>query len=77
MQVRLAHVGMRPIDILVDLTNYIMAELGQPMHAFDCSTIDRIEVATAKTGEKFTTLDGTVRTMPDGALMIQSNPPAR
>ncbi|HOW73378.1 MAG TPA: phenylalanine--tRNA ligase subunit beta [Phycisphaerae bacterium] len=73
MQVRLAHVGMRPIDILVDLTNYIMAELGQPMHAFDCSTIDRIEVATAKTGEQFTTLDGTARTMPEGALMIQSN----
>ena len=73
MQVRLAHVGLRPIDILVDLTNYIMAELGQPMHAFDGSRIDRIEVALAKAGEKFRTLDGLDRTMPEGALMIQCN----
>ena len=73
MQVRLAHVGLRPIDILVDLTNYIMAELGQPMHAFDCAKIDRIEVAVAKPGEKFVTLDGFTRTMPEGALMIQCN----
>ncbi|HPD32001.1 MAG TPA: phenylalanine--tRNA ligase subunit beta [Phycisphaerae bacterium] len=73
MQVRLAHVGLRPIDILVDLTNYIMAELGQPMHAFDCANIDRIEVALAKPGEKFVTLDGFTRTMPEGALMIQCN----
>jgi phenylalanyl-tRNA synthetase beta chain len=73
MQTRLAHVGLRPIDILVDLTNYIMCELGQPMHAFDAANIERIEVAVAKPGEKFTTLDGIVRTMPTGALMIQSN----
>ena len=73
MQVRLAHVGMRPIDILVDLTNYIMAELGQPMHAFDGANIDRIEVAVAEPGEKFATLDGVERTMPAGALMIQCN----
>jgi phenylalanyl-tRNA synthetase beta chain len=73
MQVRLAHVGLRPIDLLVDLTNYIMVELGQPMHAFDGTHIERIEVATAKPGEKFTTLDGFERTMPAGALMIQCN----
>ncbi|HOA75044.1 MAG TPA: phenylalanine--tRNA ligase subunit beta [Phycisphaerae bacterium] len=73
MQVRLAHVGLRPIDVLVDLTNYIMCELGQPMHAFDGANIDRIEVALAAEGEKFTTLDGVERTMPPGALMIQSN----
>jgi phenylalanyl-tRNA synthetase beta chain len=73
MQVRLAHVGLRPIDILVDLTNYIMVELGQPMHAFDAANVDRIEVAEAKPGEKFTTLDGMERTMPKGALMIQSH----
>ena len=71
MQVRLAHVGTRPIDVLVDLTNYIMAELGQPMHAFDGTAIDCIEVAFAKTGEKFATLDGEKRTMPERALMIQ------
>ncbi len=73
MQARLTHVGLRPIDILVDLTNYIMAELGQPMHAFDAKGIDRIEVAAAQPGEKFATLDGVQRTMPPGALMIQSN----
>lgn len=73
MQVRLAHVGLRPIDILVDLTNYIMVELGQPMHAFDCANIDRIEVAVARPGERFVTLDGFTRTMPEGALMIQCN----
>lgn len=73
MQVRLAHVGLRPIDVLVDLTNYIMCELSQPMHAFDGRDIDRIEVATAGPGEKFTTLDGVARTMPEGALMIQCN----
>jgi phenylalanyl-tRNA synthetase beta chain len=73
MQIRLAHVGLRPIDVLVDLTNYIMAELGQPMHAFDASGLERIEVATAAPGEKFTTLDGVQRTMPEGTLMIQSN----
>jgi len=73
MQVRLAHVGLRPIDILVDLTNYIMCELGQPMHAFDAGNIDRIEVAVAQPGEKFTTLDGLTRTLPAGALMIQSH----
>lgn len=73
MQARLALLGLRPIDILVDLTNYIMLELSQPMHAFDAKGIERIEVALAEPGEKFTTLDGVQRTMPDGALMIQSN----
>jgi len=71
MQARLSHVGVRPIDLLVDLTNYIMMDLGQPMHAFDAETVDRIEVAVAREGEKFVTLDGTERTMPAGALMIQ------
>lgn len=71
MQVRLAHVGVRPIDLLVDLTNYVMMELGQPMHAFDGGKVDRIEVAVAKDGETFTTLDGVERTIPAGALMIQ------
>lgn len=73
MQTRLAQVGMRPIDLLVDLTNYIMAELSQPMHAFDAASVDRIEVATAAPGETFTTLDGVERKLPDGALMIQCN----
>jgi phenylalanyl-tRNA synthetase beta chain len=71
MQVRLAMCGMRPIDLIVDLTNYIMLELGQPMHAFDGAKLRNIQVATAAAGEKFTTLDGVTRTMPAGALMIQ------
>ncbi|MBN1489163.1 MAG: phenylalanine--tRNA ligase subunit beta [Phycisphaerae bacterium] len=73
MQVRLSHTGVRPIDLLVDLTNYIMLELGQPMHAFDGGNVDRIEVAAAREGETFTTLDGVERAMPAGALMIQCN----
>ncbi|HRX86149.1 MAG TPA: phenylalanine--tRNA ligase subunit beta [Phycisphaerae bacterium] len=73
MQVRLGHVGMRPIDCLVDLSNYIMAELGQPTHAFDGDKLERIEVGLAKAGDHFRTLDGVERTLPDGALMIQVN----
>lgn len=73
MQLRLGHVGLRPIDCLVDLTNYIMLELGQPMHAFDGDKVDRIEVCTAKEGQKFTTLDNIERTLPEGALVISSH----
>ena len=71
MQVRLALVGQRPIDLLVDLTNYIMLELGQPMHAFDGARLNNIQVAMAGPGERFATLDGTTRTMPPDTLMIQ------
>jgi len=72
MQLRLGHVGLRPIDFLVDLTNYIMLELGQPMHAFDGDDVDRIEVGTVPEGTRFTTLDNVQRAMPEGALMIMS-----
>ena len=71
MQSRLARVGMRPISFLVDLTNYIMAEIGQPMHAFDAARVDRIEVGLAAPGETFRTLDHVDRTMPAGTLMIK------
>ena len=73
MQVRLALCGQRPIDLLVDLTNYIMLELGQPMHAFDGARIPNIQVAAAAAGEKFITLDGMTRKMPPNTLMIQCN----
>ncbi|MCB9851641.1 MAG: phenylalanine--tRNA ligase subunit beta [Phycisphaerales bacterium] len=72
MQVRVALCGMRPIDLLVDLTNYIMLELGQPMHAFDGAMMPDVQVGNAKPGEEFRTLDGMTRTMPDGTLMIQT-----
>lgn len=72
MQLRLGHVGQRPISGLVDLTNYIMLDLGQPMHAFDAAKVERIEVDWAKDGERFKTLDGVERTLTRGDLMIQS-----
>jgi phenylalanyl-tRNA synthetase beta chain len=73
MQVRLALCGQRPIDLLVDLTNYIMLELGQPMHAFDGARLPNIQVALAAPAERFITLDGMTRKMPRGTLMIQSD----
>ncbi|MCH7596612.1 MAG: phenylalanine--tRNA ligase subunit beta [Planctomycetes bacterium] len=73
MQLRLGHVGLRPISGLVDLTNYVMADLGQPMHAFDAAKVERIEVDWAKKGESFRTLDGVERTLTSGDLMIQSS----
>ena len=72
MQRRLASVGIRPINNLVDITNYVMEEYGQPMHAYDLSTIagNEIVVKTAKAGEKFVTLDGQEREMDSSVLMI-------
>lgn len=72
MQRRLASVGIRPINNLVDITNYVMEEYGQPMHAYDLDTIARHEiiVRTAREGEKFTTLDGQERQMDETVLMI-------
>lgn len=72
MQRRLSAMGIRPINNLVDITNYVMEEYGQPMHAFDLSTIagGQIVVRTAKNGEKFTTLDGQEREMDETVLMI-------
>ncbi len=72
MQLRLGRVGLRPISGLVDLTNYIMTDLGQPMHAFDAAHADAIEVDWAKDGETFETLDGVKRTLTGDDLMIQS-----
>jgi len=72
MQLRLGHVGLRPIDGLVDLTNYVMCDLGQPMHAFDGDKVAGIRVAVGETGSTFATLDGVGRKLPGGALMIQA-----
>lgn len=72
MQRCLAANGIRPINNLVDITNYVMEEYGQPMHAYDLDTIEgrEIIVRRAKNGEKFVTLDGQERTMDDSVLMI-------
>ena len=72
MQRRLASVGIRPINNLVDITNYVMEEYGQPMHAYDLDTLagHQIVVKNAAEGAKFTTLDGQERTMDQDVLMI-------
>lgn len=72
MQRRLAACGIRPINNLVDITNYVMEEFGQPMHAYDLATIkdNKIVVRRAEDGEKFVTLDGQERTLDSDMLMI-------
>lgn len=72
MQRRLAAHGIRPINNLVDITNYIMEEYGQPMHAYDLDTIEgkEIIVRRGEKGEKFATLDGQERVVDDTVLMI-------
>ena len=73
MQRCLASNGIRPINNLVDITNYVMEEFGQPMHAYDLDTIagKEIVVRRAENDEKFVTLDGQERTMDDQVLMIR------
>ena len=72
MQRYLAKNGIRPINNLVDITNYVMEEYGQPMHAYDLDHIEgkEIVVRRAAKGEKFVTLDGQEREMDDSVLMI-------
>ena len=73
MQIRLFYCGMRGINLLADLTNYIMLELGQPTHAFDATKIDAIKVGTPKEAFIFKTLDDTDREITDSTLMIYNN----
>ena len=72
MQRRLAASGIRPINNLVDITNYVMEEYGQPMHAFDLDLVEgnKIIVRRAKDGDEFQTLDGQVRKLDSEMLMI-------
>lgn len=72
MQRKLIEAGMRPISNIVDITNYVMLELGQPLHAFDLDDIkyNKMTVKMASEGEKFTTLDGVERTLTSDMLVI-------
>ena len=72
MRIRLYYCGSRAINFLADLTNYVMMEIGQPMHAFDNAKVDKIEVQTFENGLKFVTLDGVERKIDDKMLMISS-----
>ena len=72
MQIFLYYVGMRSINLLVDLTNYLMLELGQPMHAFDARVVKNIEVGLANDGDTYTTLDGENRKLTNEMLMIKN-----
>ena len=72
MQRRLRAQGIRPINNIVDITNYVMEEYGQPMHAYDLDTIEynEIVVRRAAKDEKFVTLDGQERILDDSVLVI-------
>ena len=72
LQKRLRAIGLRPINNIVDITNFVLMETGQPLHAFDYDLLDenRIVVRTAKKNEKFTTLDNKERSMEDDMLFI-------
>lgn len=72
LQNRLKAIGLSPINNIVDATNYVLHDLGQPLHAFDTSKIkgQKIEVKTVESGTKFITLDGVERTLSEEDLMI-------
>ncbi|MDP6921716.1 MAG: phenylalanine--tRNA ligase subunit beta [Lutibacter sp.] len=72
IQQRLRAIGLTPLNNIVDITNYVLHELGQPLHAFDATSIkgNKVLVKTLPSGTKFTTLDGVERTLHEEDLMI-------
>ena len=75
MKKRLTQAGMRPISLAVDVTNYVMLDLGQPLHAYDLAKVAApIVVRRAVAGERFTTLDDVERTLDPGDLLITDSP---
>ena len=72
LQKKLLAIGLRPINNIVDITNFVLHEIGQPLHAFDLAKIDggKVVVRRAEEGEKFVTLDGVERTLSAADLMI-------
>lgn len=70
MRIRLFYCGMRSINLLADLTNYLMLEMGQPMHAFDSRKVDKIRIKRFSSPFKFQTLDGVERDIDENTLMI-------
>src|SRR6185503_14599682 len=72
LQTRLKSIGLKPINNIVDATNFVLHELGQPLHAFDLHRLggNAIVVRRARTGEKLTTLDGSERSLTPAMLVI-------
>lgn len=72
MQLRLKAAGMRPINNVVDITNYVMLETGQPLHAFDYERLagGRLVIRTARSGEEMETLDDVRRKLSPDMLVI-------
>ena len=73
MEIRLFYCGMRAINLLADITNYVMLDVGQPMHAFDGDIVKNIQVKDVKNPIEFTTLDNEKRMLPENATVICSN----
>ena len=72
IKTRLYYTGLRSINLLADLTNYVMLEVSQPLHAFDRRFIDSVRVSKLKEDTDFVTLDGESRKLPSGTLMIRN-----
>ena len=73
IQNKLKSIGLKPINSIVDITNYVMHEIGQPLHAFDLDKIENITVKSLKSGTKFKTLDESEIELNNEDLMICSN----